>query len=158
MHRLRKPSPAVLVSLVALFFALGGTAFAVGSKVIKPQPRCATGAIRGIADVNGESVDGVGNITAIYSSDPGLFGYSWSCTGGQILVRESRGKPGIDIQFVGNPSTVAYVSSDAFGTPESGSVARSPDGSFHVMMGGSNTGVPGPWQFQANATFVIVLL
>ncbi len=158
MHRLPKPTPALVASLVALFFALGGTAFAVGSTVLKPQSRCATGAIRGIADINGESVDGVGNIPTTYSSDGGLFGYRWSCTGGQIIVRQSRGANGFDVQFVGNPSTVAYVSSDAYGTPEAGSVARSADGSFHITMGGSNTGVPGPWEAQANVPFIIVLL
>jgi hypothetical protein len=62
---LPKPSPTLIASLVALFFALGGTAFAVGAKVTAPQPRCATGAIRGIADVDGESVDGVGNMSSI---------------------------------------------------------------------------------------------
>jgi hypothetical protein len=156
MRRLPKPSPAVLVSLVALFFALGGTAFAVSSK-LAPQSRCTTGAIRGIADVNGESVDGVGNISMTYSSNRGLFGYSWSCTGGSIDVRQSRGALGFDVQFVGNPATVAYVSSEALGVPDAGSISRSPDGSFHITMGGSNTGVPGPWQAQANVPFVIVL-
>jgi hypothetical protein len=157
MHRLPKPRPAFVISLVALFFALGGTAFAVGAK-LTPQPRCATGAVRGIAEVTGGSVEGVGNLTSTYSSDPGLFGFHWSCTGGKILVRKSAEKPGVDIEFVGNPSTVAIVSSDAQGTADGGSVARSPDGSFHVTMGGSNLGVPGQWQFQNNVPFVIVLL
>ncbi len=158
MHRLPKPSPALFVSLVALFFALGGTAFAIGSKVTAAQPRCATGAIRGIAVVTGGSVQGPGNMLSTYSSDPGLFGYRWSCTGGKILVRKSSHTPGVDIQFVGNPSTVAVVSSDANGVPAGGSVSRLPDGSFHVTMGGSNAGAPGPWQFQNNVPFVIVLL
>jgi hypothetical protein len=156
MHRFR-PSPALLISLTALFFALGGTAFAVGSKST-PQPRCATGAIRGIAVVTGDSVQGVGNMGSTYSSDPGLFGYRWSCTGGAIQVRQSNRTQGFDIQFVGNPATVAIVSSDAYGQPFSGSVDRTPDGSFHITMGGSNEGVAGPWQYQLNVPFTIVLM
>ena len=76
----------------------------------------------------------------------------------EILVRRSGRTPGIDIQFVGIPSTVAIVSSDANGVPNGGSVSRSPDGLFHVTMGGSNTGVACLWQFQDNVPFVIVLL
>lgn len=68
---MRKPSPALLVSLVALFFALGGTAFAFGEKA----------------------------------------------------------------------------------APHKGA-----DGGWWVTMGGSNTGAPGPWQFQSNIPFTIVLM
>ena len=156
MRRFR-PSPALLVSLAALFFALGGTAFAIGAKTT-PQPRCTTGAIRGIAVVTGGSVQGVGNMGSTYSSDPGLFDYRWSCTGGQIQVRQSNHTQGFDIQFVGNPATVAIVSSDAYGQPYSGSVSRSPDGSFHITMGGSNSNAAGPWQYQLNVSFTIVLI
>jgi hypothetical protein len=158
MNRLRRPSPALFISLLALFFALGGTAFALGSKTPPAQPRCATGAIRGIAVVTGSSTQGVGNMGHSYSSDAGLFGFKWSCTGGKIQVRQSPGPQGFDIQFLGNPATVAIVSSDALGTPYSGSVSRSPDGSFHVTMGGANEGAVGPWQFQLNVPFTIVLV
>ncbi|HLX21137.1 MAG TPA: hypothetical protein VKR23_13395 [Gaiellaceae bacterium] len=157
MHRLPRVSPALVISLVALFFALGGTAFAVGSKELSAQPRCAAGAIRGLAVVTGQSVQGVGNLTSQWSSATGLFGAKWNCGGGQIMVRKSAGTPGVDIKFVGNPSTVAIVSS-ADTSPSSGSVSRSSDGSFHVSMGGSNQGVAGPWQFQNNIPFTIVLL
>jgi hypothetical protein len=158
MRRLLTPSPALVISLVALFFALGGTALAVGSRSLAPQPRCATGSVRGIAVVTGDSVQGIGNLGSQYSSDPGLFGYRWSCTGGKISVRQSSHTQGFDIQFPGNPATVAIVSSDAYGTPYSGSVSRSPDGSFHVTMGGANQGAAGPWQYQLNVPFTIVLL
>ena len=157
MHRIPKPSPALAISLTALFFALGGTAFAVGAKTAPAQPRCTTGAVRGIAVVTGNSVEGIGNAGSSYSTDPGLFDYSWSCTGGPIQVRQSSHLPGFDIQFVGNPATVAMVSSDALGTPYSGSVARSSDGSFHISMGGANQGAVGPWQYQLNVPFTIVL-
>lgn len=155
MHRLPRPSPALLVSLLALFFALGGTAFALGSK-ITPQPRCATGAIRGIAVVGGK-LD-LSSLTSNFSDVPDAFTSRWSCTGGKVLIRKSSSSPGIDVQFVGNPASVAIVSSDASGVPYSGSVSRSSDGSFHVTMGGSNGGAPGPWQYQGNVPFTIVLL
>ena len=47
MHRFPRPSPALFISLLALFFALGGTAFAIGQKST-PQARCQTGAIRAL--------------------------------------------------------------------------------------------------------------
>ncbi len=161
MHRLPRPSPALVISLVALFFALGGTAFAVGSKALASQPRCATGAVRGIAIVTG-GLNGLDSLpsSAAYENDASLFGYRWSCTGGQILVRKPHNQNGIDIQFVGNPSTIAIVSSAANASPAGGSVSRrQPDGSFRITMGGLNSGTTsGPWQFQWNVPFVIVLL
>lgn len=147
MHRLRKPSPALIVALVALFFALGGSAFAIGSKELSSQPRCATGAVRGIALVTGAKTDISALSSANYTSEPSLFTYRWSCTGKGILVRkDARAEGGVDVKFVGNPSTVAVVSSAANGIANGGSVSRQPDGSFLVVMGGSNTGAPGQWQ------------
>jgi hypothetical protein len=159
MHRLPKPSPALIVSFVALFFALGGSAYAIGSKEFSAQPRCATGAVRGIALITGAKTDLSSLSSTNYTSAPGLFDYRWSCAGKAILVRKDpRAEGGVDVKFVGNPSTIAVVSSAANGSPNGGSIARQPDGSFLVVMGGSNTGVPGPWQAQWNVPFVIALL
>jgi hypothetical protein len=157
MHRLPRPSPALFISLVALFFALGGTAFAVGSKELASQPRCSTGAIRGVAILNAGPT-GLDSLTGTYSSAPGLFGYHWSCGGGKIMVRKPTDFPGVEIKFVGNSSSNAVVSSVALGVPYAGSVSRMPDGSFRVTMGGSNSAVGGPWQSQINVPFMIVLL
>jgi hypothetical protein len=158
MLRLPRPSPALVIALMALFFALGGTAFAVGAKELTSQPRCATGAIRGVAVVTGGSVQGVGNMSSSWSSDPGLFGYRWSCGGGKIEVRKSSSLPGVDVRFDGNPASVAIVSSDELGQAYGGSVGRASDGSFHVTMGGAYNGGPGEWQFENNVSFVIVLI
>jgi hypothetical protein len=54
MARIRRLSitPGTAIALIALFFALGGSAFAVGKRVQAPsvaQQRCANGAVRGIA-------------------------------------------------------------------------------------------------------------
>ena len=158
MRRSARPSPALIVSLLALFFALGGTAFAVGSKELVAQPRCATGAIRGIAVVTGASTQGPGNMSDKYSTDPGLFGYRWSCTGKGIQVKRTAGSSqGYDIQFVGNPSTVAIVSSPDSQHAYTGSVSRNSDGSFHVQMGGTNPG-GNTYQDVLNVPFTIVLL
>jgi len=150
-----RPSPALLISLAALFFALGGTAFALSSKTV-PQPRCATGAVRGIAVIS-PGFD-LSSLPSSFTAAPDAFNYRWSCTGGNILIKKSSSTPGVDVEFAGNPSTVAVLSSAAPGAPYSGSVSRSSDGSFHVTMGGSNAGAPGPWQVQSSVPFVIVLL
>jgi hypothetical protein len=158
MRRFARSSPALLVSLLALFFALGGSAWAVGSKELAGQPRCATGAIRGIATITGASVQGVGNMLDKWSTDAGLFGYRWSCTGGRIQVkRTGGGSQGIDVQFVGNPASVAIVSSADGQHAYTGSVSRSSDGSFHVQMGGDNPG-GNTFQDQLSVPFTIVLL
>jgi hypothetical protein len=158
MHRLPKPSPALIVSLVALFFGLGGSAYAIGSKEFSAQPRCATGAVRGIALVTGAKVDLSGLSSSTYTNESSLFGYRWSCAGSSILVRKDAKFQGVDVKFVGNPATVAVVSSAADGVPNAGSAVRQPDGSFRVVMGGTNQGATGPWEAQWNVPFVIVLL
>jgi hypothetical protein len=158
MDRLPKPSPALVVGLAALFFALGGSAYAIGSKELSAQPRCATGAVRGIALVTGAKTDLSGISSTDYTNASSLFGYRWSCTGKAIMIRRDPRSQGVDVKFVGNPGTVAIVSSAAGGAPNGGSVARQSDGSFLVVMGGSNTGVAGPWEAQWNVPFVIVLL
>jgi hypothetical protein len=149
LNRLRKPSPALFVSTLALFLALGGSAFALGSK-LAPQPRCATGAIRGIAVVTG-GPNGIANLPSTYTSSPAVFGYRWNCTGRSIAVKTSSASPGVDIRFDGNPASVAVISSFAL-TIGGGSVIRSPDGSFHVTMGDANG------QFESTRQFVIVLV
>jgi hypothetical protein len=151
MNRM-KVSPALCISLVALFFALGGTAFALGSKAV-PQPRCATGAVRGIAEIN-SSYD-LSALTTTLQEVPQAFSYTWNCTGGKVYIRKNNN--GIDVQFIGNAATVATVTGTDGGWPFSGSVSRSSSGFFHVTMGGSNADAAGPWQIQNYTPFVIVL-
>jgi hypothetical protein len=157
MKRLRRPSPALVLSLLALFFALGGSAFALGSR-LTPQPRCAAGAVRGIAVVGGNSFD-LSTLPKTFASRPDAVPYNWSCTGGQVLISKPSGLQGVAITFVGNPATHAIVSSAASnGAPYGGSVSRASDGSFHVVMGGSNgVTVAGEWQPQWDVPFTIVL-
>ena len=54
-------TPGTAIALLALFFALGGSAFAVGERIQSPsvaQQRCANGAVRGFASVTGDPSKG----------------------------------------------------------------------------------------------------
>ncbi|HEV2592549.1 MAG TPA: hypothetical protein VGU02_11715 [Gaiellaceae bacterium] len=124
--------PALVVSLLALFFALGGSAFALTKKPA-PQPRCAQGAVRGIADVTGQTNKGPANIPDQYTSTAGYFARQFSCSGGGVQVRRlTRGV--YDVRLPGNAATSAVAS--AHGAEGSAAaVQRADDGSFHVTVG-----------------------
>jgi hypothetical protein len=133
MIRKLRPSPALVIASLALFFAIGGSAFAVVQKTEAAQPRCTTGAIRGIAYVTGEPSKGVANIPESWQSGNQFFGYRFNCSGGAVQVR--RDGSGFDVRFAGNASTLATVTpiaSQAAGV----AVTRLPDGSFHVETAG----------------------
>ena len=58
-------TPATVISVGALFFALAGTAFAVGDRIqasTVAQQRCTNGAVRGVAVVTGNPSAGMANI------------------------------------------------------------------------------------------------
>ena len=103
--------PGTAIALVALFFALGGSAFAVGERIQAPsvaQQRCANGAVRGIATVTGNPSQGIANIPDQFSSANALFARKFNCTGRAVEVR--RTAIGVyEVRFVGNaaPSVVA---------------------------------------------------
>jgi hypothetical protein len=103
-----RPTPAALLALVALFFALGGSAFAVADAV-KPQPRCANGAVRGIVAVTGDPAQGMANMPDQFSTSPRLVSRRFTCTGGAPQVRRvSRGE--FEVRFPGNRAQSALVS------------------------------------------------
>ena len=118
-------TPATVLSGVALFFALGGSAFAV-SHAIKPQPRCATGAVRGIAAVTGEPSKGMANIPDQFSGSKALFSRAFNCAGGAVEVR--RISLGVyEVRFPRNGATSAVVSasgSESWLTPMPGGIFR----------------------------------
>ena len=120
--RPRRPSPGTVLAGLALFFALGGSAVAV-SHVVKPQPRCANGAVRGIAAVTGGSA-GVANLPDQFSSSKTLFSRSFNCSGGPVEVRRvSRGV--YEVRFPGNSASSAIVSgagAESWVTPMPGNV------------------------------------
>ena len=111
------PTPGTALALVALFFALGGSAFAVGQRVdsaLAPQPRCANGAVRGIAAVTGNPSSGAANIPDKFTGTSSLFARKFNCTGRATQVR--RIEAGVfEVRFVGisGASAVASAPNDS---------------------------------------------
>jgi hypothetical protein len=147
MHRTRdlRLSIPTAISLLALFFALGGSAFAIGNSsssaaAVKPQPRCQRGTVRGIAAVTGEPSKGIANIGEEFTSNPAAFAQKYNCTGGGVVARRvDRGV--YDVRFNGNKADSAVVSGysgEAIGT----SVARLPDGTFRVRVAATVDYIP----------------
>jgi hypothetical protein len=119
----RKPSPALVVSLVALFFALGGSAFALGHGVLARG--CGAGNVRGAVRLNASQ-----SFPDRYTSR-GLSG-RYNCSG--RAVQAKRVDVGVyDVRFAGNPGSVAVA------TPIASSQltltwARQGDGAFRVYV------------------------
>ena len=126
-------SPAWVIASLALFFALGGSAYALGEKA-SPQPSCAQGAVRGIAVVAGLPSKGIGNLPDTYTANPAVFQRRFNCGGGPIQVR--RLSAGVyDVRFAGNRAESAIAT--AMSTDgASAAVAPQPDGSFEVSISG----------------------
>lgn len=104
------PSPSGVLAAAALLLALGGSALAV-SEATRPQPRCANGAVRGIAAVTGEPGKGVAAIPNQFTASRVLFTRAFNCSGGPVQVR--RLSPGVyEVRFVGNRAASALVSAD----------------------------------------------
>ena len=132
MRRVRLASAIAVplaLSAAALFFALGGAAFATGSTATK---RCANGTVKGIAVVTGDKT-GIANIPDKYSSRRALFGYRYSCAGKGVQVKHATSLPAYDVRFPGNPGSVGIASAvDA--TAAMTTVQRQPDGAFRVFL------------------------
>jgi len=135
MGKVVRVRPATIIALLALFFALGGSAFAIGQRTA-PQARCAQGAVRGILQVTGQPDKGPANLPDQFTSDKSYFGRVFNCGGAVEARRLNRGI--YEVKFVGNPATVAIVSGMG-GDPTGGGVAtdigRNPDGSFTITEG-----------------------
>jgi hypothetical protein len=124
--------PGTAIALVALFFALGGSAFAVGERVqsvTAAQQRCANGAVRGVATVTGTAA-GMANIPDSFTGAGALFSRKFNCSGKAVQVR--RAEAGVfEVRFVGNtaPSGVASARGDAIA-----GVELVPGGAFRVTV------------------------
>ncbi len=105
-------TPGTAIALLALFFALGGSAFAVGERIQASsvaQQRCTNGAVRGIAYVTGNPSMGIANVGDRFTSAATVFGRKFNCNGRGIEVR--RVSIGVfEIRFVGNPASTAVAS------------------------------------------------
>jgi hypothetical protein len=134
MRRRRPPfTPSTVIALLALFFALGGSAYAIGERVQSPavaQPRCANGAVRGIAVVTGIASQGIANFPDSFTSAGNLFGRKFNCTGKAVQARRVQAGT-FEVRFVGisGASAVASASNDAVATVQAG-----PNGVFSVVM------------------------
>lgn len=136
------PAPPTALGLLALFFALGGSALAVSegvlsSAAVKPQPRCANGAVRGVAVVTGLPNQGVENIPNQYISDRQAFGRRFNCAGKGIQVRKvQNGTYEVLFAGLGGLSCLATsMASEAMST----SCIPMGDGSYRVSLRGLDT-------------------
>jgi hypothetical protein len=104
-------TPGTALAVIALFFALGGSAFAVGERIqgaSAAQQRCANGAVRGVAVVTGDPSKGIANIPDTFTASAVLFSRRFNCTGRALQVR--RAELGVyEVRLVGNnaPSALA---------------------------------------------------
>lgn len=104
--------PGTAIALLALFFALGGSALAVGERIQSAtvaQQRCTNGAVRGIAYVTGNPTMGIANVGDKFTGAGVLFGRKFNCNGRGVQVR--RLSIGVfEVSFVGNPASSAVAS------------------------------------------------
>ncbi|HSF60415.1 MAG TPA: hypothetical protein VLA69_01855 [Gaiellaceae bacterium] len=124
--------PGTALGLLALFFALGGSAFAVGERIQSPsvaQQRCTNGAVRGIAHVTGTSA-GMANVPDRFTGAGNLFSRRFNCTGKAVQVR--RVETGVfEVRFVGvaGASGVGSAAGDIYANVEPAA-----GGAFKVTM------------------------
>ena len=127
--RVHRPSPALVISAIALFFAVGGSAFAVGQRLGVAQQRCVNGAVKGFAYVTGDPAVGIQNMPETYSSNPGLFSARFDCAGAAVQVR--RVQDAFQIKFNGIVARSAVVSGVGV-NPQTMTVTALPDGSYRI--------------------------
>jgi hypothetical protein len=93
-------SPVTVLAVTALFFALGGSALAVGERVgadaAQAHRACSQGNVRGVAHVTGAT-----GVPGAFSGAGALFGRRYNCTGRAIHVRRL-GIGSYEVRFVGN--------------------------------------------------------
>ncbi len=134
MKRTRRISitPGTAIALIALFFALGGSALAVGERVqsaLVAQQRCTNGAVRGVAVVTGNPSQGIANMPDAFTGAGQYFGRRFNCTGRAVQAR--RAETGVfEVRFVGisGGSAVVSATGDALAT-----VQASPGGVFRIV-------------------------
>jgi hypothetical protein len=149
--RLHRPSPALVLSALALFFAVGGSAFAVGQRVGVAQQRCANGAVKGFAYVTGDPAVGIQNMSETYSSSPKLFSARFDCAGAAVQVRRVR--DAFQIKFNGIAGRSALVSGVGV-NPQTMTVTALPDGSYRITPIPTNNP---PFELGPQHQFVVVV-
>jgi len=126
-------TPATVIALVALFFALGGSALAVGERMqaaAVAQQRCTTGAVRGIAVVTGDPKVGIANLSDKFTTARVVFSRRFNCTGKAVQVRRA-GLGVYEVRFPGVTGGSAVANTlGGFQT----AVEPLPDGGFRVSV------------------------
>ena len=126
-------TPGTAIALLALFFALGGSALAVGERIQSPavaQQRCTNGAVRGFASVTGDPSKGMANIPDQFTSANVVFTRKFNCTGKPVQVR--RLEIGVyEVRFVGNAAGTVLANGIGF---FSASVELVAPGNFRVRV------------------------
>jgi hypothetical protein len=137
LRRLR-PTPATVLAALALFLALGGSAFAVGDHVLgsasvtTAQQRCATGAVKGIAVLGNPGV-----LPSQFTGVGPAFQRRFNCTGRGVQARKVA--TGIfDVRFPGFRVQTAIGGVLSLDGSSLSTVAQ-PDGSFRVTVRPSGT-------------------
>jgi hypothetical protein len=153
------PSPALILSAAALFFAVGGSAFAVGQHS-GVASRCGAGAIKGFAVVKGDPHQGIVNLPETYSSAAALFGARYNCSGQAVEVHKLAGVTGYSVRFRG--VKVAAATAAVVGNlPGAASVNTQPDGSIQVITAGNQPDAPqgtgGQFIRRVDLPFVVVV-
>ncbi len=140
-----RPSPSTFIALIALFFAVGGSAFAV-SEAVKPQARCQPGAVRGYVAVTGDPNRGIANIPDQFTNAKRLFAARFTCSGAAPQVRRL-GVGVYEVRFPGNAGRVASLSA-----PEA-----QPTGGYNGTAFRVNLWVPGR-QDPIDTPFVVIVV
>ena len=130
-------SPALVVAGLALLFALGGSAFAIGQRAAVPQQRCQNGAVRAIAVVTGVPRQGIENLPDTYTANAAAFSRRFNCTGRAIQVRRA-GSGQWDVRALGISGASCLASSLS---NQAGSISCQPlpDGGYRVSLRGVAT-------------------
>jgi hypothetical protein len=130
-------SPPLVVAGLALLFALGGSAFAIGQKAAAPQQRCQNGAVRALAVVTGIPKKGIENLPDTYTANPQAFDRRFNCTGRAVQVKRARSGQW-DVRFPGISGASCLASSLS---PQAGSISCQPlaDGGYRVTLRGVAT-------------------
>jgi hypothetical protein len=136
-------TPSSVIAGAALFFALGGSALAV-SEAVKPQARCANGAVRGFASVTGEPTKGIANLGDQFTASKAVFAQSFNCVGKGTQVRRADGGV-FEVRFVANTTQVATV------TPAGGeaNVQSLGGGTFRITLRDGNAPLDVPFMIVA---------
>jgi hypothetical protein len=122
----RRITPSMVVAALALFAALGGSAFAVGSQSAKLG--CTPGAAKAFITFDYDHV--VGSVPQSFSNSAKLFSRKYTCNGKAPELRGTAGA--IEVRFPGLPPGAA-IATPVTANGGTSSVTVSVDGVYRVV-------------------------